>query len=74
MKITKKSTTYDIEHDGRKIYCFVSHEHNTTHFDETTLVFLPGSGRSVRDETRLLEVDRCVAESDIERVLAEALA
>ena len=73
MKITKKSTTYDIDHDGRPIRCWVSHEHNCTHFDETVAVTLP-SGKRYNDEVRLLALDRCVSESDIERVLAEALA
>ena len=73
MKITKKSTTYDVEHDGRAIYVFVSHEHNKTHFDEAVAVSLP-SGKVVTDNNRVLELDRCVQESDIERVLMEALA
>ena len=73
MKITKKSTTYDIEHEGRQIWCHVSHQHNNTTFEETTLVALP-SGKTVNDRAEIHRVDRCVSESDIERVLAEALS
>ena len=73
MKITKLNTMYEIEHEGRLIKGHVLHFSNKTHFDEEKVVTLE-SGNKVTDRVRVLELDRCVSESDIERVLAEALA
>ena len=73
MKITKTGTTYRVEHEGRTIRAHVFHDLGLTHFDEDAMVTLP-SGRTVTDAVPVLRLDRCVAEGDIERVLAEALA
>ena len=73
MKITKRSTAYDVEHKGRTFYVFVHHPSGTTDLDEYVSVTLP-SGKVISDKVTIKRFDIIVPESDIERVLAEALA
>lgn len=68
--MTTTMTQYRVPVGGRE---FIVHAfQGMTTFDEEFSVTLP-SGRVVTDKVRVLQLDRCVQESDIERELLKAL-
>ena len=71
MKITKVITSYEVEADGRVLR--VSSFPNSTDVYELKPYQKP-SGENCVESVRILILDRHTPESDIERVLAEALA
>ena len=73
MTITKKSETYNVEHEGRSIRVFVYYPSSVTDIDEDVKVTLP-SGAVVTDKINLLRLNRVVREDKIEAIVMEALA
>ena len=73
MKITKQTTKYVVEHEGERYHVTILHDLNTTGITKIVRQTDPLGNEKVY-HVPVLDLDRTVVESDIERVLMEALA